>query len=74
MKYAAEGKNEEDGSPNGSFFMNEASTRAAAAEVLSTHKGIKGDALDAYLKTYFARTWAHYDVNKTGMVGVETMP
>merc|ERR1719272_1058473 len=35
--YAREVKNG-DGEPNGSFSMTEASTRAAAAEVLATHK------------------------------------
>ena len=73
MKYALEGKNE-DGSPNGAFFMDEPSTRAAAGEVLASHKSLKGGELDSYLKTYFARTWAHYDVNKAGMIGVEVMP
>merc|ERR1712072_1508399 len=42
--YALEGKNK-DGSPNGNFVMDEATTRAAASEVLGTHKGMKGDAL-----------------------------
>ena len=54
--------------------MNEASTRALATEVLGTHKGLKGEDLKEYVKTYFPRTWAHYDVNKTGMVGVEVAP
>ena len=71
--YALEGKNK-DGSPNGQFFMDEATTRAAAGEVLETHKGLKGGAKQDYLKTYFPRTWAHFDVNKTGKVGVEVMP
>ena len=26
------------------------------------------------METYFPRTWAHYDVNKTGVIGVETIP
>ena len=71
--YALEGKNK-DGSPNGQFFMDEATTRAAAGEVLETHKGLSGGAKADYLKTYFPRTWAHFDVNKTGKLGVETMP
>ena len=71
--YALEGKNK-DGSPNGQFFMDEATTRAAAGEVLETHKGLTGGAKADYLKTYFPRTWAHFDVNKTGKLGVETMP
>ena len=73
MNYAREGKNE-DGSPNGVFTMTEAQTRGAAAEVLGTHKKLSGAALKTYLDTYFPRTWAHFDVNKAGMIGVESMP
>ena len=73
MKYAAEEKTE-DGAPSGNFFLNEASTRALASEVLGTHKGLKGGDLKEYLATYFPRTWAHYDVNKTGFIGVEVAP
>ena len=73
MKYAAEEK-DGDGAPSGNFFLNEASTRALASEVLSTHKGLKGGDLKEYLNTYFPRTWAHYDVNKSGFIGVETAP
>jgi len=73
MKYAAEEKTG-DGAPSGNFFLNEASTRALATEVLGTHKNLKGADLKEYVKTYFPRTWAHYDVNKTGYVGVEVAP
>ena len=75
MKYAMEGKTDEEvPQPNGQFFMDEAGTRAAATEVLGTHKGLKGADLKDYIKTYFPRTWAHFDVNKSGVVGVEVMP
>jgi len=73
MKYAAEEK-DEDGVPNGAFFLNEASARAASAEVLGSHKGLKGADLKGYLDTYFPRTWAHFDVNGAGFIGVEVMP
>ena len=73
MNYAREGKNE-DGSPNGVFTMTEAQTRSAAAEVLGTHKKMSGAEVKEYLNTYFPRTWAHFDVNKQGFVGVEVMP
>ena len=46
----------------------------AAAEVLGTHKGREGAALADYLRTYFPRTWAHFDVGKVGRVGVEVLP
>ena len=73
MNYAQEGKDKE-GAPNGQFFMTEAQTKAAAAEVLGSHKALDGPAKAEYLKTYFPRTWAHFDVNKDGRIGVETMP
>merc|ERR1712166_741005 len=73
MSYAREGKNA-DGSPNGVFTMTEAQTRGASAEVLGTHKKMSAAEVKEYLNTYFPRTWAHFDVNKTGNVGVEVMP
>ena len=78
QQYALEAKGPKDapneGEPTGHFWMNEATTRAAAAEVLNTHKGLSGDALQKYLDTYFPRTWAHFDVNRTGTVEVIKMP
>ena len=71
--YALEGKNE-DGTPNGKFFMDEARTKAASGEVLKSHKKIEGKELEEYMKTYFARTWKHFDINSDGMVGVDVMP
>ena len=71
--YADEGKNK-DGSPNGSFTLNEGATRAAASEVLATHKGLSGAALKSYLDTYFAKAWAHFDVNQTGRIEVIKAP
>ena len=62
------------GEPTGKFVMNQANTLAAAKEVLGTHKGLSGDALGAYLDTYFAKAWAHFDVNQTGAVEVIKMP
>ena len=77
MNYADEGKDcndDKECKPNGQFTMTEAATRAASAEVLASHKGLKAGELSSYLETYFPRTWAHYDVNKSGMIGVETIP
>ena len=71
--YALEGKNK-DGSPNGKFWMDKAQTEAAVAEVLETHKGLKGGEKADYIKKYFPRTWAHFDVNEKAKLPVETMP
>ena len=73
MQYAQEGKNK-DGTPAHHFFMSEALTKSAASEVLENNAGIKAGEKDAYMTTYFPRTWAHFDVNHTGRVAVETMP
>ena len=72
-QYALEGKNK-DGSPNGQFWMDEAGARAAAHEVLDTHRHLTGPARENYLKSYWARTWAHFDVNRTGKVEAIKMP
>jgi len=73
MTYAQEHKNV-DGTPNGVFGMTEAATKAASSEVLGSHKGLKSKELSEYLGTYFKRTWDHYDVTKSGELGVENMP
>ena len=71
--YAMEEKTD-DGVPSGRFWMNESITRAAAREVLETHKGLTGDKLNQYLETYFAKAWGHFDVNRTGLIEVIKMP
>ncbi len=65
-----------DGSqPDGYFFLNEQLTKqATAAEVLGIYKGREGSTLADYLRTYFLRTWAHFDASKVGRVGVEILP
>ena len=62
------------GEPTGKFVMTQATTLAAAKEVLNTHKGLSGDALSAYLDTYFAKAWAHFDVNQSGSIEVIKLP
>mgnify|MGYP003329358999 FL=1 len=60
--------------PTGKFVMNEATMRAAASEVLCTHKGLCGAALSNYMNTYYGKAWGHFDVNKTGEVEVIKSP
>ena len=71
--YALEQKTKE-GAPSGKFWMNEAATRAAAAEVLENNVHMKSSDVAKYLDTYFAKAWGHFDVNRTGMVEVIKMP
>jgi len=76
--YAVEAKAcDDDGAnckPTGAFWINEAGAKAAASEVLATHKGITGAELKAYLATYFAKAWGHFDVNRVGVIEVGKMP
>jgi hypothetical protein len=72
-QYALEGKNK-DGSPNGQFWMDEAGARSAASEVLHTHRNLVAAPRADYLKTYFPRSWAHFDVNRTGKIEAIKMP
>jgi len=76
--YAIEGKTCDDDDknckPNGSFWMNPATARAAANEVLRTHKNLRGEARKQYLNTYFQKAWRHFDVNQTGWIEVIKMP
>merc|ERR1712048_1230320 len=62
------------GEPTGKFMMTEANALAAAKEVLNTHKGLAGDALSAYLDTYFKKAWDHFDVNQSGKIEVIKSP
>ena len=79
--YATEEETEEDkktgykgGEPTGVFTMTEAQAKAAATEVVGTHKGLTGAAADAYLGTYWAKAWGHFDVNRTGKITVLRTP
>ena len=65
--YALEGE-DKDGNPTGNFYLNEANAKALASEVLATHKGITGPALTTYLDAYWAKSWGHFDVNRTGAI------
>ena len=62
------------GEPTGRFWMNKDDATLAAKEVLGTHKGLSGDALDKYLATFFDKAWGHFDVNQTGWIEVIKMP
>ena len=72
-QYALEGKNK-DGSPSGAFWLDEAGAKAAAGEVLATHKGISGAAASKYFATYWKKAWGHFDVNVVGKIEVIKAP
>ena len=71
--YAVE-EQTKDGDPTGTFNLTEGGARAAASEVLATHKGLAGDALGKYLDTYWSKAWGHFDVNKTGKIPILYAP
>merc|ERR1719453_381865 len=73
QQYALEAK-DKDGAPTGKFWMDNFAAKAAASEVLCTHKKICGDELTTYLDTYLSKAWGHFDVNQTGYIEVIKMP
>ena len=62
------------GEPTGKFWMDFNTSKAAASEVLGTHKGLHGAALQTYLDTYYEKAWRHFDVNQSGTIEVIKMP
>ena len=62
------------GEPTGSFWMGKKDMFRAAKEVMGTHKGLSGAALDDYLETYFDRAWSNFDVNGDGSLEVLKSP
>ena len=63
-----------DGKPSGKFVMSKDGMKAAAGEVICTHKKICKDKQEGYIKTYFERAWKHFDVNETGSIEVIKTP
>ena len=70
---ATEGEDKDTG-PTGVFTLNEAQAKALGSAVLSTRKGLTGEALQEYLGLYWAKTWRHYDVNQSGSIPVGYAP
>jgi len=66
--------NEINCKPSGKFWMDKSGAYAAAEEILETHKGLSGAALQSYLDAYFEKAWNHFDVNLTGHFEVIKMP
>ena len=62
------------GEPTGVFMMGKKDMFRAAKEVMGTHKGLKGGALNDYLDTYFDKAWENFDVNGDGFIEVIKSP
>ena len=72
-KWALEGKNK-DGSPNGKFYMDQHGAYAVADEVLMNNMGMDAARRSEHIKTYFERSWNHFDVNREGKIEIGMMP
>ena len=76
--FATEGEFPKDdpreGEPTGVFTLNEGQAKALGTAVLTTRKGLAGDELKDYLDAYWAKTWNHYDVNRTGSIPAAYAP
>ena len=70
--YAKEGKND-DGTPNGKFYLDREAGERASREVVRTHMGLTGKALDDYMLANFDETWKYYDVNKENLIEADRM-
>lgn len=71
-KYALEGA-KPTGEPTGDFIFKYDNAKMAAYEVVGTHLGLKGAEADAYLKTYFDKTWEHFDTALDGKIEAARM-
>merc|ERR1712025_109878 len=71
MNYAVE--KAKDGKPTGEFYFNPIAARLAGNEVVETHLGLKGDALNDYMDKYFDKTWRHFDTADNGEIEVARM-
>ena len=71
--YAHEGMNE-DGTPDGRFWVTKENARKAAGEVVGTHLHLVDKDQEAFLAENFPAAWERYDVNGEGKIEVDRMP
>ena len=71
-KYAIEGRNK-DGSKNGKFYLNKEAGHEAALEILHTHNGLSGEALQNYMTAWWDEAWEYYDVNRENKIEADRM-
>ena len=71
MNYSIE--KAKDGKPTGEFFFNPLAARMAGNEIVATHLGLKGDALNDYMDKCFDKTWRHFDTSGSGEIETARM-
>lgn len=70
--YAIEGN--ENGVPDGRFFLTKKNARAVAGEVVESHFGFKGDEKENFLNERFERAYRHADPLNEGYFPVAKGP
>ena len=73
-KYAIEMRDPKTGEANGQFFLDESGAYAIAREVIGTHMGMKGAALEKYFNETVPQAWARFDVNNDGIIEATRVP
>ena len=53
--------------------MDRNNTLLVAKELVTEHKGLKGQDLEDYIHFNFDDLWEHFDVNQKGLVEIERM-
>ena len=75
QNYAKEGKDENEGKPNGKFFVDKSAARAVSVPYIDKylHLSEKDDKkkFDTFMGTTFDELVEHYDPNGTGFIEVE---
>jgi len=71
-RYALEVR--QNGKGTGAFFLDKNAAKAVSEEVTQSHLHLSGKKAKKYLKSHFASTWEHFDVNHDGLIEVERMP
>ena len=70
--YAKEGR-DKNGQKNGKFYLDHDSGEEAAKEILHTHLGLSGKALDNYMMENYDIAWKYYDVNDENLIEADRM-
>ena len=71
-QYALE-ERDDNGQPNGNFYLEKEQAKAAATEVVATHKNLSGKELDDYMLANFWDAWRFIDSANDGKVEAARM-
>jgi hypothetical protein len=71
-RYSLEGN--DNGQPNGNFYLDKDGAKAVAQEVVGTHFGFHGAKRDSYVSQRLPEIWKNIDVNNDGIIDVSKGP